>query len=112
MSTLNRRPCLLALAVLVSSLLVSCWSQTSVHVQEEGLSYLRLKGDLAAVVLTLDGGEGLPLLNSEGETAASNTLWEVLPGRHLVELHRAGERILRRDLFVGQGQVLEVAVPR
>ena len=112
MKGLGRRACLLALAFMFSSLLLGCWKQSSLAVQEEGSSYLRLNGDLTNVVLVLDGGEGLPLLDSRGKTSASSTLWEVLPGRHLVELHRNSALVLRRDLFVGQGQVVEVSVPR
>jgi len=80
--------------------------------QEEGRSHLRLIGNLEGVSLSLDGGQAIDLLGDNAQIAESGTLWEVLPGRHLVELFRDGRSILRRDLYVGRGQALELAVPR
>jgi hypothetical protein len=112
MNTLDRRGLFLVACLTLAPLVGGCWKHSEITAQKEDRSFLKLQGDLAGVSLRLDGGEPIALLDEDGEAAESGTLWEVLPGRHLVELVRGGRSILRRDLYVGPGQPLEVAVPR
>jgi len=112
MSVPNRGRVVLAFAVLISFALGGCWRHSQISTLEEARSYLRLIGDLEGVELSLDGSEAMELLGPHGKTAKNGTLWQVLPGRHLVELYRSEQRILRRDLYVGHDQVLDIAVPR
>ena len=112
MRDVDRRRVILGCGVGLLPLLSACWRYSQTTVQEENESYLRLVGDLTGVSIALDGHGPQELRGSGGDVAEDSTLWKVLPGRHLVELHRGGEVILKRDIFVGRSQVIEIAVPR
>jgi len=97
--------------VLGAALPAGCWQKSEMSTMEENKAYIRFVGDIAGVEFALDGGARLLLVDSSGAVAEDGTLWEVQPGRHVVELYRAGAQIVRRDLYVGRGQTLDVAVP-
>jgi len=103
--------CLFACVALGTALPAGCWKQSEISKLEENKAYLRFVGNAEGVELALDGGGLLKLVDSAGKVIEDGTLWEILPGRHLVELHRGGAQILRRDLYVGRGQTLDIAVP-
>jgi len=102
---------LLACLALGTALPAGCWQQSEISKLEENKAYLRFVGDAAGVELALDGGGHLKLVDSAGQVIKDGTLWEIQPGRHIVELYRGGAQIVRRDLYVGRGQTLDVALP-
>lgn len=102
---------LLACLALGAALPAGCWQQSEISRLDENKAYLRFVGGVAGVELALDGGGRLKLVDSAGQAVKEGTLWEVQPGRHVVELYRDGAQILRRDLYVARGQTLDVAVP-
>ena len=105
---------LVALACLLgcATLLPGCWRKSNLVVQEEATAYLRLVGDVTGVVVELDSSGTRQALPLEDQEEQGLLLLEVLPGRHLVELYRGNERILRREVYCSLGQVVEIAVPR
>jgi hypothetical protein len=105
------RFCLLACLAIGAALPVSCWQQNQISKLDENLAYLRFVGSTAGVELSLDGAPRLKLVDSEGHVITEGTLWEIKPGRHMVELYRNGSQIVRRDLYVARGQTIDVDVP-
>jgi hypothetical protein len=115
-STPNRRAalrqlfslvCLLGCAALVSG----CWKKSEMVVQEEGKAFLRVMGNVSGVELELDESGTRKALDTEELLEEDIVLLQVLPGRHLVQLHRGGSVIVTRDLYFGLGQTVEIAVP-
>ncbi|HVS19775.1 MAG TPA: hypothetical protein VMT18_14315 [Planctomycetota bacterium] len=117
MSHPNRRAALgefLAPLLLLAcaGLLAGCWKKSEMVVQEEGKAFLRVTGDVTGVELELDGsGTRRPLVPA-GMDDDDLVLLQVLPGRHLVELYRGGQRLVARDLYFSLGQTVEIAAPR
>lgn len=100
----------LLLLVAISPFLAGCWRHSELARQEEGVSYLKFLGSTSGVELVLDGSERMEL-GGPVEGGKEGVLWTVLPGRHLVVLYRGDAAVLKRDLYAGPGQVLEIAVP-
>lgn len=97
--------------VACAGLLAGCWKKSEMVVQEEGKAFLRVMGDVSGVSVEFDGSGKLLALDTEAMREEDLVLLQVLPGRHRVELHRGGQRIVTRDLYFGLGQTVEIAVP-
>jgi hypothetical protein len=95
-----------------AGLLAGCWKKSEMVVQEEGKAFLRVMGDVTGVEFELDGSGTRQPLVPAGMEDEDVVLLQVLPGRHLVELYRSGQRLVSRDLYFGLGQTVEIAVPR
>lgn len=109
MTDATRRDFVRCSAALLLTALTGCWPQREMTVQEEDRAYLRFIGNRRGLELQLDGGGRQKLGTSESR--GEDTLWQVQPGRHRVELYRGGERVLRRDVYVGLGQTLDLTIP-
>jgi hypothetical protein len=95
-----------------AALLGGCWKKSEIVAQQEGKAFLRVMGNVSGVEMELDDSGTRKALDTEELLAEDVVLLQVLPGRHIVELYRGGERIVTRDLYFGHGQTIEIAVPQ
>jgi hypothetical protein len=96
------------LVVMLVATVSGCMRSRDTIALSEEVAYMRFQGDVRGVALILDEGPEVDLDAKPGK----DVRYEVKPGRHLVVLVRDGQAIVRRDLFVTRGQVIDMRVPQ
>jgi ferric-dicitrate binding protein FerR (iron transport regulator) len=91
---------------LVFSLLLSaCSTSFSEIKQVDDKAYLQLSGNLQGTTLVLDNTTTVQL---DGETVAK---FDLSVGSHQVEISRGQQVLVKRKIYVTNGNVFEVRVP-
>ena len=67
-------------------------------------SHLYFTGDTSKIVISVDNGEKFPI------KAGRDNLYNIEPGKHLVQVYREGELILKMKIFVSDGISKEIEV--
>ena len=100
-------------SVIVALVLLSgCSSQFQQATQVDDQAVIQFIGDLDGYSLSIND-QPIPLDNVEsfslnGETA---TQFSVGSGTHVVELRKGGQTLLKRKIYVSNGNVFEVRIP-
>lgn len=90
----------------------SCWRMNEVRSQADSTAYLQFIGDARGLELALDGEAPLALAAGGGSGSVEDVRWSLPSGRHLIELYRHGQVVLRRDLYIGPGETRIIEVPK
>jgi hypothetical protein len=96
------------LAVLASVLAVGCFRKVNETVTEDSASLIALQGTGGPVTVVIDGAvvaEGVYLETSNA------VRYQVARGRHEVEVRRGDAVVVRRQVYVGDGETRLVDVP-
>jgi hypothetical protein len=93
----------LALMICLFLLTASCGYQESI-VQKSEKSYLKFTGNPTEVTIQID--DMTPF-----SVAASDKLYQISPGQHIVKAYRNGELIVNRVLIVDSQVTTEVTIP-
>ncbi len=67
-------------------------------------SYLYFTGNVSNVVVSLDGGERFNVI------AGQNNKYSIQPGKHLIEVYRNGDIVVKRELYIGDDIAKEIEV--
>ncbi|HFB53361.1 MAG TPA: hypothetical protein ENJ67_01395 [Sulfurimonas autotrophica] len=67
-------------------------------------SHLYFTGDTSKILVSVDNGEKFPV------KAGRDNLYNVKPGKHLVQVYRDGELIVKMEIFVSDGVSKEIEV--
>jgi len=71
-------------------------------------AYLAFVGRTDGAVVVVDGQLMYDLSNNDPK---KDIRYEIKPGRHLIEVKRGDDVVVRRDLMFGVGTVTEVSIP-
>lgn len=93
--------------------LISACGTYQATTQTDNSSYIQLSGDSSKVEIVIDGNnlgllDNFQKFNLEG---AEVTRFELESGVHEVEALRSGKTILKRKIFITEGNVFEVRLP-
>lgn len=97
----------LYLAVLCAMFLLSCGYQTGV-IQKAEKGYIKFSGDWSTdeVAVKIDDRE--PFRPRASDT---NTLFEITPGKHSIQVFRDNRLVLDRTIFLDSQATFEVKIP-
>ena len=100
------------LAIIVALILAACTS-VQYNTQESDEAYLQLQGNYMGTVLSIDGqqitiDDSIETFELNGEQVAK---FPISLGKHQVKVSRANQVLYLRQIFVSNGQTVEVAVP-
>jgi hypothetical protein len=100
------------IAIIFLCLLSACGTYQA-STQTDNSSYIQLSGDTSKVEIIIDGNnigklDNFQKFNLEGGEV---TRFELEPGVHVVEALRSGKTILKRKIFITEGNVFEVRLP-
>lgn len=89
-----------------------CSSQFQQATQVDDKAVIQLLGSLEGYALSIDG-QPIPLTNVESFTLNGElaTQFSVSSGTHVVELVKAGQIMVKRKIYVSNGNVFEVRIP-
>jgi hypothetical protein len=94
----------LFIAVLLSVLFTACGGYNEGVVQKSEKGFLKFTGKTAQIAVKID--DGTPF-----NYDTKNPLYQVKPGKHLVQVIRSDEIIVNRTVFVDDQAILEIEVP-
>ena len=94
---------LLTIAVALALFISGCGSKEGVRTEAQK-SYLYFSGNTSGALVSIDKGEEFSV------KAGSNNQYGVKPGKHLVEISRDGNLIIKREIYVGDGIAKEIEV--
>lgn len=102
----------IALTFLLVSLLSACGTYQSTT-QTDKASYIQLSGNSKGVSIAIDGKQIGTLSDFEPFDLEGTevTRFEVSTGTHEIEAFRDGITIVKRKIFVAEGNVFEVRLP-
>jgi len=96
-------------------LLSACSTQFQAVTQVDDKAYLQLSGNFIGSVLQLNNQPPISLADGNVETfnlnGATVAKFELSTGSHQVQVTRDGQVLVKRTLFVSQGNTIEVRVP-
>lgn len=96
-------------------LLSACSTQFQTVTQVDDKAFLQLSGNFADTVLQLDNQPPISLADGSVETfdlnGATVAKFELSTGSHQVQVTRNGQVLVKRTLYVSQGNTVEVRVP-
>lgn len=98
--------------VILATLLSACGSyQTTV--QSEPATYIQFVGEAAGQSFSLNGQDQgkLSALKSFNENGRELTRIEVPAGTHTLEVIDAGKTLIKRKIYVSEGNAFEVQLP-
>jgi hypothetical protein len=99
-------------AILITLTLSACGSyQQTIQVDDQ--SYIQLSGDPEGVEIILNGKSlgKVENFNSYDLDGTKTTRFEITPGTHIIELTRTGETLIKRKIYVTEGNAFEVKLP-
>lgn len=67
-------------------------------------SYLYFTGDVSNALVSIDSGEKFNVISGQ------NNQYLIKPGKHLVEVYKDGEIVVKRELYIGDGIAKEIEV--
>ena len=94
---------LLIMATTLLLLMSGCGSKEGVK-SEAQKSYLYFSGNTSGVMVSIDKGEEFSV------KAGVNNQYGIRPGKHLVEISRDGNLIIKREIYLGDGVAKEIEV--
>ncbi|MDH4944811.1 hypothetical protein [Sulfurimonas sp. C5] len=71
---------------------------------EDTKAYLYFSGDLDDVTVSVDHAEEFKV------KAGRDNQYKLKPGKHLIEVYRDGQKIIQREIFLGNGIAKEIEV--
>jgi len=98
---------LVSTIVSICFLLSSCTYKETVKAGSD-YAYLAFSGILDGSIVLIDGQPVYDLSNSDPK---KDIRYEIKPGRHLIEVRRGDDVVVRRELMFGVGTVTEVSIP-
>ncbi len=102
------RPLLLIMLLIVVLTIPACFAERNEVIEQESLGYFRFTGDLEGAVVTATKDDQA-ILN--GLIPMPKTNYSARPGVYRMVITRGGATVVKRKLFVVDGQVLEVRIP-
>ena len=99
-------------AILITLTLSACGSyQQTIQVDDQ--SYIQLSGDPEGVEIILNGNNlgKVEDFDSYDLDGTKMTRFETTPGTHIIELTRSGETLIKRKIYVTEGNAFEVKLP-
>lgn len=90
---------------LVLAFALGCGHQSGVRTGVEE-SYLHFVGDLEAVEVSLDGAAPVSLAEFKKKSVLATS-----PGKHRIDVSRAGQLVVQREVLLVNGVTMEIAVP-
>ncbi|WP_304545067.1 hypothetical protein [Sulfurimonas microaerophilic] len=94
---------LATLLIMITLLLSGCGLKQGVETSAQK-AYLYFSGDTDDVLVSIDNGE--PFEVKEGR----ENQYSIKPGKHLIEISKDGEIIIKREIYVGDGIAKEIEV--
>jgi len=94
---------LLTIATALVLLMSGCGSKEGVK-SEAQKSYLYFTGNTSDVMVSVDKGTEFSV------EAGQDNQYGVKPGKHLVEVSRDGQLIIKREIYLGDGVAKEIEV--
>jgi hypothetical protein len=94
---------LLIMATTLLLLMSGCGSKVGVK-SEAQKSYLYFTGNTSGAMVSIDKGEEFRV------KAGVNNQYGVKPGKHLLEVSRDGNLIIKREIYLGDGVAKEIEV--
>jgi hypothetical protein len=94
---------ILALGLFLILALSGCgYKEGAVTISQK--SYLFFTGNVTNTKVSIDGGEKFNVL------AGQNNQYSVKPGKHLVEVYRDGEIVVKREIYLGDDIAKEIEI--
>ncbi|GAA6186294.1 MULTISPECIES: hypothetical protein [Alteromonadaceae] len=102
----------LLVAFIFAVFLAGCSSSFSEVKQLDDKAYLQLTGNIASGSLSIDGKQ-ISLQQADKFKIDGNlvTKFEISSGTHLIEIVRNDKTVVKRKIYVTNGNVFEVNVP-
>ena len=97
-----------SLVVAAALLACGCYRQVKEETMVDAVSYLTFQGSGAAVTLVVDGE---PIAADVVLEPSDAVRYQVTPGRHTIEVHRGGAVVVKRQIYIGEGETFAVSVP-
>ncbi|MGE4259663.1 hypothetical protein [Shewanella sp.] len=99
--------------IAITLFLSACSSHYETTTQVDDKAYLQLSGSLAGAQLVLDQQPAINLDGVASYTEKDETVikFVVATGNHLVEIHKNGETLVKRNIFVTNGNTFEIRIP-
>jgi len=100
------------IAVLFIAFLSACSTSFTEVKQIDDKAYLQLTGVIANGTLTIDG-QAIDLASAETFKLDGNAVakFELASGNHMIEVSKNGKVVVKRKIYVSNGNVFEVIVP-
>lgn len=93
----------LILSILIALGLSACGYKEGI-VTAAAKSHLYFTGDTSKILVSVDNGEKFPV--KEGR----DNLYNIKPGKHLVQVYKNNQLIVKREIFVSDGVSKEIEV--
>ncbi|MEI8631193.1 hypothetical protein P4S72_01985 [Vibrio sp. PP-XX7] len=101
---------LLSLFMLMT--LVGCSTNFSETKQLDDIAYIQLIGSLSNVSLTIDGNTvDVSKMKSFQLDERKTTKFQILTGTHQIEVLKNNHLIMKRQIFISNGNTFEVQLP-
>jgi hypothetical protein len=94
----------LLVALLISSIFVSCGGYTTETIQKAEKSFLKFIGTPQGTMIAIDDGTSFAY-NPEIQ------LYSLAPGKHTVKVSRNGQMLIDRTVFLDNQVIMEIEVP-
>jgi len=94
---------ILTIGLVASIFLSGCGYKEGVSTAAQK-SYLYFTGNISNAMVSVDNGEKFSVKSGK------NNQYYVRPGKHLVEVYRDNNLIIKREIFIGDGIAKEVEV--
>lgn len=94
---------ILTLSILIALGLSACGYKEGVATAA-AKSHLYFTGDTSKILVSVDNGETFPV--KEGR----DNLYNIKPGKHLVQVYRDNQLIVKMEIFISDGVAKEIEV--
>lgn len=98
---------ILFLTLMVSAALQPSCTKVETRTQLEDAAFLVIKDAGENMVFQIDGGTPQPV-----QWWPEEVRYSISPGRRLLVISQEGRELVRRELYLSQGQVIEVSLPK
>jgi uncharacterized membrane protein len=93
----------LTLLATITVLLSGCGSKVGVQTTEQE-GYIYFNGNTNGASVSIDGNASFNIKSGQ------NNQYSVKPGKHIIEISKNGQLILKREIYIGDGIAKEIKV--